>query len=168
VFFALGAFKLGTYIGYFPRHILVGWVLPRQRRKHAHFTLSCIGGVGIFLIETGLEVSRGLKEEGFEYDLATLKLFFQSTHAILLWAIPLFLAILLRVINFYHHQLVFPAYFFIIPVIFYVMVAIGGWSFDELRESGWVFDVGKDTEAWWKFYTLFVSFLPCSGHHRGR
>jgi SulP family sulfate permease len=125
--------------------------------------------VDIFLIETGLEVSRGLKEEGFEYDLATLKLFFQSTHAILLWTIPLFLAILLRVItNFYHHQLVFPAYFFIIPVIFYVMVAIGGWSFDELRESGWVFDVGKDTEAWWKFYTLFVSFLPCSGHHRGR
>lgn len=37
VFFALGAFRLGVLIGYFPRHILVG----------------CIGGVGVFLIETG-------------------------------------------------------------------------------------------------------------------
>jgi SulP family sulfate permease len=103
-------------------------------------------------------VSRGLKEEGFEYNLATLKLFFQSTHVIALWTLPLLLAILLRIItHFYHHQLVFPAYFFIIPMIFYITVAIGGWSFDELRESGWVFDVGKDTQAWWKFYTLFVS-----------
>jgi SulP family sulfate permease len=35
-------------------------------------------------------------------------------------------------------------------------VAIGGWSFDDLRDQGWVFDVGKNTQAWWKFYTLFV------------
>jgi len=26
VFFTLGAFKLGSLIGYFPRHILVGYV----------------------------------------------------------------------------------------------------------------------------------------------
>ncbi|OCF36928.1 vacuolar protein [Kwoniella heveanensis BCC8398] len=140
VFFVLGAFKLGGLIGYFPRHILVG----------------CIGGVGIFLIETGLEVSRGLKEEGFEYNLATLKIFFESGHVIALWTVPLALAILLRVItHFFHHQLIFPAYFFVIPLIFYVVVAIGGWSMDHLRATGWVFDVGKNTQAWWKFYTYF-------------
>ncbi|ADV20089.1 vacuolar protein [Cryptococcus gattii E566] len=140
VFFALGAFKLGGLIGYFPRHILVG----------------CIGGVGVFLIETGLEVSRGLKEEGFEYNLATLKLFFESGHAIALWTIPLALAILLRVItHFWHHQLIFPAYFFIISVIFYIVVAIGRWDLQHLREMGWVFDVGTNKQAWWKFYTLF-------------
>ncbi|KAK4687198.1 sulfate permease, SulP family, partial [Tremellales sp. Uapishka_1] len=140
VFMALGTFKLGALIGYFPRHILVG----------------CIGGVGVFLIETGLEVSRGLKEEGFEYNLGTLKFFFESPHAIALWTIPLFLAILLRVItHFYHHQLFFPAYFFIIPVIFYIIVAIGGWDFQLLRDSGWVFDVGRATQPWWKFYTLY-------------
>jgi SulP family sulfate permease len=120
-------------------------------------TLRCIGGVGIFLIETGLEVSRGLKEEGFEYNLATLRLFFDSPHSILLWTIPLALAILLRVItHFWHHQLIFPAYFFIIPIVFYITVAIGGWDFDHLRATGWVFDVGKNTQSWWKFYTLFV------------
>ncbi|WVQ99241.1 hypothetical protein IAU59_006373 [Kwoniella sp. CBS 9459] len=140
VFFILGAFKLGGLIGYFPRHILVG----------------CIGGVGIFLIETGLEVSRGLKEEGFEYNLATLKMFFESGHVIALWTIPLALAILLRVItHFFHHQLIFPAYFFVIPIIFYIAVAIGGWPMDHLRSTGWVFDVGKNTQAWWKFYTYF-------------
>jgi len=74
-----------------------------------------------------------------------------------LWTIPLFLAIFLRVItHFFHHQLIFPAYFFIIPIIFYIVVAIGGWDFDHLRATGWVFDVGKNTQAWWKFYTYFV------------
>jgi MFS superfamily sulfate permease-like transporter len=121
---------------------------------------SCIGGVGIFLIETGLEVARGLKEEGFEYNLATLKLFFDSPHSIILWVLPLALAILLRVItHFFHHQLIFPAYFFVIPIIFYIVVAIGGWDFDYLRAEGWVFDVGKNTQAWWKFYTYFVCLL---------
>jgi SulP family sulfate permease len=125
----------------------------------------CIGGVGVFLIETGLEVSRGLKEDGFNYDLATLKLFFQDHHAILLWTIPLGLAILLRVITHYqHHQLVFPAYFFIIPIIFYIVVAIGGWDFTHLRNTGWVFDVGSDAQAWWRFYTLFVSCITKSGN----
>ena len=36
-FFLLGYLKLGVLIGFFPRHILVG----------------CIGGVGVFLIQTG-------------------------------------------------------------------------------------------------------------------
>lgn len=36
-FFLLGALRLGTLIGFFPRHILIG----------------CIGGVGVFLIITG-------------------------------------------------------------------------------------------------------------------
>lgn len=126
--------------------------------SNPHSCPRCIGGVGVFLIETGLEVSRGLKEEGFEYNLATLKLFFESGHVIALWTIPLALAILLRVItHFWHHQLIFPAYFFIISVIFYIVVAIGRWELQHLREMGWVFDVGTNKQAWWKFYTLFVS-----------
>ncbi|ORX36862.1 sulfate transporter family-domain-containing protein [Kockovaella imperatae] len=140
VFFSLGAFRLGTLVGYFPRHILVG----------------CIGGVGVFLLETGLEVSRGLKEEGFQYNLATLKIFFESPLAILLWTIPLALAIMLRVItHFFHHQLIFPAYFFLIPVVFYIIVFAGRFDLDHLRQLGWVMNVGGGSEAWWKFYTYF-------------
>jgi hypothetical protein len=133
-------------------------ILHRARCNDRVLTYSCIGGVGIFLIETGLEVSRGLKEEGFEYNLATLKLFFDSPHDILLWAVPLFLAILLRVITHYnHHQLIFPVYFFVIPIIFYIVIAIGGWDLDHLRRTGWIFDIGGESQAWWKFYTYFVS-----------
>jgi SulP family sulfate permease len=40
-FYVLGALKLGSLIGFFPRHILVG----------------TIGGVGWFLVATGIEVS---------------------------------------------------------------------------------------------------------------
>ncbi len=120
----------------------------------------CIGGVGVFLIETGLEVARGFKEEGFEYNLATLKLFFDSPHSIALWTIPLALAIILRIItHFFHHQLIFPAYFFVIPIIFYIVIAIGRWDLATLRDNGWIFDVGGNSQAWWKFYTLYVSLV---------
>lgn len=140
VFLALGAFKLGSLIGYFPRHILVG----------------CIGGVGVFLIETALEVSLGLKEEGFEYNLTTLKLFFADGHAIALWTIPVVLAITLRMITHrFTHQLIFPTYFFLIPCVFYIVIAIGGWPIAHLRETGWVFDVGQQSQPWYTFYTLF-------------
>lgn len=140
VFFALGYFKLGSLVGYFPRHILVG----------------CIGGVGVFLFVTGLQVSLGLSEDNFDYNLATLKLFFHDFHSMVLWMLPLSLAIFLRVItHFFHHQLIFPAYFLIIPAIFYIVVAIGGWDFQTLRDAGWVFDVGQNVKPWWTFYTEF-------------
>ena len=106
-FLLLGALRLGVLIGFFPRHILVG----------------CIGGVGIFLIETGLEVcSRLQSEDGFQYNLETLRFFFQSGHMIALWLPPLLLAILLRVITSrFHHPLIFPGYFLMIPVLFYII-----------------------------------------------
>lgn len=107
-----------------------------------------------------LEVARGLKEEGFSYNLTTLKFFFESPHAIALWGIPLTLAILLRIITHrFHHQLIFPAYFFVIPVVFYIVVAIGGWDMDTLRANNWVLDVGKQSRPWYTFYTLFGELI---------
>src|SRR3954452_12895584 len=79
VFFALGACRLGTLIGFFPRHILVG----------------CIGGVGWFLIVTGIEVSARLNEE-LTYTLSMFKILFLNSHTLVLWSLPLFLAFLLR------------------------------------------------------------------------
>lgn len=103
-----------------------------------------------------LEVSRGLKEEGFEYNLNTLKIFFANGHAIALWTIPLALAITLRLITHrFHHQLIFPGYFFVIPCVFYFVVLVGGWKIDALRHAGWIFDVGGESRPWYTFYTLF-------------
>ncbi|TKY89922.1 hypothetical protein EX895_001219 [Sporisorium graminicola] len=143
-FLLLGALRLGVLIGFFPRHILVG----------------CIGGVGIFLIETGLEVcSRLQSEDGFQYDLETLRFFFQSGHMIALWLPPLLLAILLRVITSrFHHPLIFPGYFLMIPVLFYVVTTgILGIPIQQLRNDGWVFDIGESASkaAFYRFYTYF-------------
>ncbi|KAE8233636.1 hypothetical protein CF326_g1316 [Tilletia indica] len=142
VFLLLGMLKLGVLIGFFPRHILVG----------------CIGGVGIFLLETGFEVAGRLQsEEGFQYNLETLKFFFQSSHVVALWLIPLSLAILLRIITArFTHPLVVPAYFVFIPFLFYAIAFPIGYSFASLRKDGWVFDIGSAADApFWRFYTYF-------------
>lgn len=70
VFFTMGFCKLGALIGFFPRHILIG----------------CIGGVGYFLVATGVEVSARL-DGNLEYDLNTLNKLFQAD-TIALWTIP--------------------------------------------------------------------------------
>ncbi|PWN92982.1 hypothetical protein FA10DRAFT_298427 [Acaromyces ingoldii] len=143
VFMLLGYFRLGVLVGFFPRHILVG----------------CIGGVGVFLIETGLEVSSQLKSEaGFQWNLETFKFFTQSWFMVAHWLPPLFLAILLRLITAKWHQpLIFPTYFLVIPVIFYIITSgILRVPLDTLRRDDWVFDVGKAAEApFWRFYTYF-------------
>ncbi|KAK0486595.1 sulfate transporter family-domain-containing protein [Armillaria novae-zelandiae] len=156
-FFLLGYLKLGTLIGFFPRHILVG----------------CIGGVGAFLVETGLEVSLSLTSTSTSTPLPHM---FTSLHNIILWGVPLFLAIFLRVGMWLYGKLhkggdgeansgIFVGYFLAIPVIFYVVVLAAGIPMDVLRKNGWVFDVQGGNEAgWYKFYGYFdftqVRFKP--------
>ncbi|KAG9028683.1 hypothetical protein FRB95_006157 [Tulasnella sp. JGI-2019a] len=140
-FFVLGHFKLGNIIGFFPRHILVG----------------CIGGVGVFLVETGLEVSASVNaDDGFQYNLSTFKLFFMNSKSLTLWLPPFAIAVLFRLLTTRaKHQLVFPLYFMSIPCIFYIVKAILGIDLDTLRNSGWVFDVGSEAVPWYQFYTYF-------------
>jgi len=65
----------------------------------------------------------------------------------------------------FHHQLTFPMYFLIIPVVFYIIVAAGRFNLSELRDQGWLFDVGESGEqAWYTFYSYFdfhlIRFRP--------
>ncbi|KAJ7640445.1 sulfate transporter family-domain-containing protein [Mycena polygramma] len=143
-FFLLGFLKLGLLIGFFPRHILVG----------------CIGGVGAFLIETGLTVSLRISDDDFTATWSTFKFVFLDAHNLALWTIPLALAILLRVITDllrWRHQLVFPLYFIMIPMVFYIVVAAAQLNIGDLRDSGWVFDMvaGGKKEHWYKFYSYY-------------
>lgn len=143
VFLLLGTLRLGVIISYFPRHILVG----------------CIGGVGVFLIETGLAVAGHIEEEGgFKYDRTSWDALTASGQVFAQWSIPLFLAGLLSFITArIHHPLVLPAYFLLIPVVFYVIaMGICGMSLQDLRETGWVFDVGSTANA--PFYRYFSYF----------
>ncbi|KZT04035.1 uncharacterized protein LAESUDRAFT_658528 [Laetiporus sulphureus 93-53] len=157
-FFLLGALRLGALIGFFPRHILVG----------------CIGGVGVFLIITGqvtcvrahmfansinacrFSVSTRMDDDDFDFSLATLKFLFLNVHNLALWMSAFGLAALLRIISHkYEHQLIFPLYFMIIPAVFYIVVAAGHMDLGNLRQKGWLFDMGTAHEPWYHFYSLF-------------
>ncbi|KAJ7577964.1 sulfate transporter family-domain-containing protein [Mycena floridula] len=138
-FLIFGALKLGVILSFVPRHILVG----------------CIGGVGAFLIETGLTVSMRIDDDDFQMTVETFKFMFLDTHNLILWTLPLGLAILLRVITHkYNHQLIFPLYFIIIPMLFYIVVAAAQLNLGNLREDGWLFGVEGGADAkWYEFYT---------------
>lgn len=138
VFFLMGVFHLGSLIGFFPRHILIG----------------CIGGVGWFLVATGIEVSARL-DGNLEYNLVTLtKLFSKDTVA--LWLIPLALAVVLLIIKrFVHNNFLVGGYFISVAAIFYFFKFAIGFPMPNLRDSGWVFDAPPEGNPWYHFYTLY-------------
>ena len=139
VFYLMGKCKLGALIGFFPSHILMG----------------CIGGVGWFLVATGLEVSARL-EGNLEYNMVTLRKLFEI-ETIFLWMIPLILAIvLLSIKRWIKHSLTDATYFLSIIAIFYFFVAaIPDLKLPELRAKGWVFDAPEAGVPFYHFYSLY-------------
>jgi SulP family sulfate permease len=138
VFFLMGACKLGSLIGFFPRHILIG----------------CIGGVGWFLIVTGVEVSARLPGN-LEYDLATLRQLLRMD-TLFLWTIPLFIAIGLIVLKrWIKSNSLVGTYFLGVGAFFYIVKFASGIPLDTLRENGWVFEAPSASNPWYHFYTLY-------------
>jgi len=138
VFFLMGACRLGSLIGFFPRHILIG----------------CIGGVGWFLIATGLEVSARL-DGNLNYNLTTLQKIF-SLDTIFLWSIPLVLAVVLMVAQrFVKSNFLVGGYFISVALIFYFFKFALGFPVEQLRAHGWVFDAPPAGNPWYHFYTLY-------------
>ncbi|KAK7681788.1 hypothetical protein QCA50_015135 [Cerrena zonata] len=139
-FFLLGALRLGSLIGFFPRHILVG----------------CIGGVGVFLIITGFTVCTRMSDDDFDLSLTTFKFLFLDAYNLALWLPPFALAVILRIITHkYHHQLIFPLYFIIIPIIFYIVVVAASLNLSSLRDKGWLFIIDTSDDPWYKFYSYY-------------
>lgn len=139
VFYIMGRYHIGALIGFFPRHILIG----------------CIGGVGWFLVATGLEVSARL-DSNLEYNLATLHKLGRAD-TVPLWVIPLVLAIaLFATKHWVKHPLTDATYFISIIVIFYFFVAaIDTINLPELRRDGWVFPTPKAGVPFYHFYSLY-------------
>ncbi|KAJ1961972.1 hypothetical protein H4R35_007397, partial [Dimargaris xerosporica] len=135
-FFVLGYFNLGALIEFFPRHILVG----------------CIGGVGYFLIQTAIEINAQLT---IGFNLATLYALFEL-HILALWGSSLAVALLLRGICWrYTHPFVIPLFFLTVPLVFYIVVLIGGWPLDYLRDAGWLFHLPDADVPFYDFYLKF-------------
>lgn len=131
-------------------------------RTTADASLVISSSVGVFLIETGsvhltffqssrsslisifpplsLEVAAGIEGEGIKLNHDTYMALFGSFHQIALWFTPLLLALTFRLINMrWNHELVLPIYFLVIPVLFYIAIAIIRVDFPTLRDAGWVF-----------------------------
>ncbi|QDS74427.1 hypothetical protein FKW77_006102 [Venturia effusa] len=140
IFLALSYWKLGDLVSFFPRSILLG----------------CIGGVGVFLFLTGLEVSAGLTigEDGWTSEVLNGLV---SGPIIPLWITPLTLAVLLMVIRHYlTHPIVLPAFFIAVVGIFYIVVAaVPNLHLPALREAGWVFAAPEAGVPFWHFYTYY-------------
>ncbi|RDW94341.1 sulfate transporter family protein-like protein [Coleophoma crateriformis] len=142
-FLLMGLFRVGYIIGFIPRHILIG----------------CIGGVGWFLVATGLEVSARLPGS-LNYDLETLLRLFQLD-TFPLWIVPMLLAIFIHFtdcrIPEKYHKYYLPGMILGVGAIFYFFVfALDPLSLPFLKAHGWVFDGPKNVnEPWWHFYTLY-------------
>lgn len=142
IFGGLGAARLGNLVAFFPRHILTG----------------CIGGVGWFLIATGVEVSARL-DGNLDYNLRTLKKLFQ-TDTMPLWMLPILLALICRLVEPRLPERLrkywMPVFFLIIPAVFYIVVSIHpGLNVQKLRDAGWIFAAPPGGMPWWHFYTLY-------------
>ncbi|KAI7903690.1 sulfate transporter family-domain-containing protein [Cokeromyces recurvatus] len=138
-FFLLGALKLGSLIGFFPRHILVG----------------TIGGVGWFLVATGIEVS-GRLDENLVYTIPMFKKIFLDTHLFSLWFSAFVVALLLRLIQTrLTSPLVVPVFFMVLPVVFYMIVLGLGLDINQVRDQGWIFPLVESNTPFWHFYGYF-------------
>ncbi|KAI9486113.1 MAG: sulfate transporter family-domain-containing protein [Benjaminiella poitrasii] len=138
-FFLLGALKLGSLIGFFPRHILVG----------------TIGGVGWFLVATGIEVA-GRLDKNLVYTIPMFKKIFLDGHTFSLWFSAFAVALLLRLLQArITSPLVVPAFFMLLPVVFYVIVFALHLDVNDVRNQGWIFPLVESNTPFWHFYSYF-------------
>ncbi|CCK68533.1 Vsb1p KNAG_0B00860 [Huiozyma naganishii CBS 8797] len=138
-FFTLGKLKLGKLVGFFPRHILIG----------------CIGGVGYFLLITGIEVCTRIAK--FEYSIPFLLNLFTDEKTLFQWLLPTMLTIILIFTqNRFRNSLVLPSFYILTLILFHFIVAIvPNLSLTKLRNSGWIFPVAASNVTWYDHYKYF-------------
>ncbi|KAJ3008097.1 hypothetical protein HKX48_008773 [Thoreauomyces humboldtii] len=137
VFLLLGVFKLGNLVQFFPRHILVG----------------CIGGIGLFLILTGIEVTTGVTTV---YTFDWLKAIFNPS-TLKLWGSSFGLAIFLKMMQRrIQHPLFVPMFYVCVPIVFYVVVFAGRFSMEDVRSAGWLISLPEGPPAaFYEFWTYY-------------
>lgn len=138
-FYVLGRMKLGKIVGFFPRHILIG----------------CIGGVGYFLVVTGLEVTTRVAK--LEYNWGFISHMFTDVDVLLKWLVPVLLTVLLIVTQkHFQNSLVLPTFYIATLFAFHFLVAIiPSISLSKLRSMGWIFPVAASKDKWYDHYKLF-------------
>ncbi|CAM9649930.1 unnamed protein product, partial [Sphacelaria rigidula] len=122
IFYLTGWFRLGQLLHFFPRHVIIG----------------CIGGFGVFLLITAVEVSTGLTMS----DMGLLKAM-QALFSDFVLSPPLPPLLLRRCgrysVNCSCHSLLTPLYMMVIPVAFYGILWFTGTDIEDARHDGWLF-----------------------------
>eukprot|EP00927_Polykrikos_kofoidii_P026502 TRINITY_DN2357_c0_g1_i1.p1 TRINITY_DN2357_c0_g1~~TRINITY_DN2357_c0_g1_i1.p1 ORF type:complete len:867 (-),score=105.52 TRINITY_DN2357_c0_g1_i1:66-2666(-) len=136
-FYLLGKYNLGKATNYIPRHFIIG----------------CIGGIGLFVIQTGIEVSTATP---WAWNLASMKGYVSGALAPL-WVVPVALVMLMHaLLRFWPLPLLPPFFFISIIPVFYIVLWIVGCSPDVARESGWLFPHPPETnlEIMWSLFNF--------------
>ncbi|KAI9294301.1 hypothetical protein K502DRAFT_292471 [Neoconidiobolus thromboides FSU 785] len=140
VFLGLGWYKLGSLMEFFPRHILIG----------------CIGGVGVFLLATAMELTTKLSPT---FDWSIWASYF-SVELLPLWTSSLVLSLILQIATrIIKHPLVTPCFFFLIPIVFYMFVFLLNGNLNTLRQIGWLFPLPTPIKPFYDFYLNFNIYL---------
>jgi hypothetical protein len=125
VFYTLGRLQLGRIVYFFPNHVLVG----------------CIGGIGVFIIITSVEVTNDVT---FTFDLQGLRAFVDNFH---LFVVVLGFELVLRGSSWAtqdkqgrpKYPLLSPIYFCLIAPVFYSGMHVFGISMERATELGYFF-----------------------------
>lgn len=137
LFMALGKLQLGEMVHYFPRYVITG----------------CIGGIGVFVTQTGFEVSTGTP---FLWSAEGLRTY-AAAEVRGLWAVALALVFLLNVLlHFIRRPLLPPFYFLSITPLFYLALWALGVPQEVAREGQWLFAFPPETSPtlMWDVFVL--------------
>ncbi|RKP00289.1 hypothetical protein CXG81DRAFT_568, partial [Caulochytrium protostelioides] len=140
VFLLLGWCRLGNMIQFFPRHILVG----------------CIGGIGFFLLLTGIEVTTGVESSVVTHPLQFWADLTAGATRIPVLAASMGLAVTLKTLQrCVAFPFFIPCFYMTVPVLFYLVVLAAGIPLEVLRDHGWLFTVPAETGTFYEFWTWF-------------
>lgn len=151
-FYILGKFKLGNTIYYFPKHVIVG----------------CIGGIGVFIFQTGMEAATG---HAWQWHLASIYSFFFEISIFQLWIVAFLFEILLRILlkTKLNSPILPPFYFICIPPMFYIGLYLFDISTSQAHKDGWFFESTEDVNPLllWQLmdiravdWTIVLSSIP--------
>ncbi|EQC39095.1 hypothetical protein SDRG_03303 [Saprolegnia diclina VS20] len=135
LFYALGHFRLGSIVYLFPKHIIIG----------------AIGGIGAFVVQSGIQNATGVS---FEWTYVGLVRLVQND-IVWLWIVSVILVFALGVLlRFNKSPLCSPFFFVSIPPLFYVVLLLCGIPAETARANGWFFDKPPQVPfyALWTYY----------------
>jgi sulfate permease, SulP family len=126
-FYVLGKFKLGNIVYFFPKHVIVG----------------CIGGIGIFIFQTGMEAATA---KPWEWRAEYLMNYLSNMNIAQYWMISLAFELLLRVLakTRLNGPLLPPFFFISIPPVFYLALLILEIPVSQARANGWFFEAAEN------------------------